>query len=338
MIMKRRLLILIISLSVVLCACGGAGLTADMAEPMMASGAANKTEMAMSDSAFEMDFSESEAVSGTSSLTQTENAQTSSRKLIRNVDLNVETKQFDTLINNIQDKIGEIGGYVERMDGYYGSTYSSYRSEKNATIVSRVPADRLDEFITDIGNRSNITYRSESVTDVTLDYVDIESHKKMLIEERDRLMEFLKSAESIEDIISIEDRLTEVRYQIDSLESQIRTYDNKIDYSTVTISIQEVIDYTVTPTESKSTWERIAEGFTNSLINIGIGLKEFFVWVIIHIPYILLWAVIIICIIFAVRKIRSKNPERAMKRRAKAEAKKAAKEAAKKDAGQKDEQ
>ena len=68
---------------------------------------------------------------------------------------------------------------------------------------------------------------------MTLQYVDLESHKKALTTEQDRLIELMEQAETVEDIITIEGRLSEVRYQLESMESQLRTYDNKIDYSTV---------------------------------------------------------------------------------------------------------
>ena len=91
---------------------------------------------------------------------------------------------------------------------------------------------------------SNITYRQENVEDVTLDYVDVESRKKMLETEQQRLLELLETAESLDDILTIESRLTEVQYELDSKESQLRTYDNQIDYSTVYLDINEVVRYT----------------------------------------------------------------------------------------------
>ena len=186
-----------------------------------------------------------------------------------------------------------------------------------------MPSAKLDDFIASVGDNSNITYRSENVTDVTLDYVDLESHKKMLAEEQNRLLEFLKEAETIEDIITIEDRLTEVKYQLDSMESQIRTYDNKIDYSTVTLSIQEVIDYTVTVEPEKTVLQRMGEGFVNSITSIGAGVKEFAIWFVIKIPYFILWGVIIAIISVIVKKIKKRNPDKLMELKLKREKKKA---------------
>lgn len=258
---------------------------------------------------YDYDYEESMVMSdGTNSVdtSTTENASTTNRKLIRTVNLSVETKEFDNLVTSLENQVEELGGYVESMDGYYGSRYASYKTEKNATMVARIPSKSLDGFLNNVGEQSNIVNKSENVSDVTLDYVDMDSHKRMLEEEQDRLLAFLDEAETIEDIITIEDRLTTVRYQLESMESQLRTYDNKIDYSTVTIHISEVIDYTVIAQDEQTPIERMKEGFVSSLRNIGNGIKEFGIWFVINLPYIVLY-LILACIGLLIYKFVSKK-------------------------------
>ncbi len=151
---------------------------------------------------------------------------------------------------------------------------------------------------------------------MTLQYVDLESHKKALTTEQDRLIELMEQAETVEDIITIEGRLSEVRYQLESMESQLRTYDNKIDYSTVYLNIDEVERYT--PTEEVTTGERIRDGFVDSLKGVGRGISNFAIWFVVNLPYLAVWAVIIICIILVVRlvirKLEKSNVKKAAKR------------------------
>ena len=54
------------------------------------------------------------------------------------------------------------------------------------------------------------------------------------------ILELLEKAGTVEDIITIEGRLSEVRYQLEAYASQLRTFDNQVDYSTVHINISEV--------------------------------------------------------------------------------------------------
>ena len=301
-------------LSTALCACGSSSASsgsyknaaADTGayydEPMAAAESYDDAEMAMYDTGA--------GESASNSTQTTENASTSNRKLIRNASISVETKEFDALLANVDAKIKELGGYVENMNGNYGSKYESYRSNKSANITARIPAAKLDEFIGAVGEQANITSKSESVTDVTLDYVDMESHKKMLIEEQNRLLEFLDKAETVEEIISLEDRLTQVKYQLESMESQLRTYDNKVDYSTVNIDIREVIDYTPVVEEEKTPMQRMTEGFMDSLESIGIGFREFGIWFVIHLPYLLLLAIIGGIALFIILKVNKKNAKK----------------------------
>ena len=301
----------------------------------------NYAEEAVAYDDVEMYDAEAEAPASANTTQTSENASNTNRKLIRDMSLSVETKEYDALIKNLTDEITALGGYIEYMDVRNNSYYSG-KSSRGANLTARIPAANLDSFVNKVGETSNITNRTESVRDVTLTYVDMQSHKDMLIAERDRLMEYLNSADTIEDMMAIEDHLTDVRYQIDTMESQLRTYDNMVDYSTVNINVVEVIEYTpvVEPTEQQSTWERISEGFTHSVKDVAYDVKEFFIDLIINLPYILLFLVkvaivliILRIVIFSNKRLRNWYNEKKADRkayRAEKKAAKAAKKAAKK--------
>ena len=220
------------------------------------------------------------------------------RKLIKNVDLEVETENFDDLLLTVGDKTDRLGGYIE--ESYNGSNYYG-RGTRNASLTIRIPAEKLNEFLSDISDISNVVSRNESVTDVTLQYVDMESHKKVLLAEQERLLELLEQAENIEDIINLESRLSEVRYQIESMESQLRILDNQVSYSTVYLYIDEVTK--LTPVKEQSVWEKISTGFVNSLHQVGDDFVNFVIGLIIALPYLIVWAVIILILVLIIRFI-----------------------------------
>ena len=239
------------------------------------------------------------------------------RKLIKTVNLTVETEDYDQLITELEKEIEALGGYIEYKDAYHGdynSRQNTYRN-RHANITARIPAKKLEEFTGAVGEIGNITYESESVEDVTLQYVDLKSHKEMLITEQKRLLELLETAETMEDIIAIESRLSEVRYQIESMESQLRTFDNQVDYSTVHIEVEEVEHYT--PQPEKSTWDRIKTGFSENVYRVTSGIKNFAIEFVIAIPVLLVWAIVIVIAIVAGRFIIKKKRERAAKKLAK---------------------
>lgn len=235
----------------------------------------------------------------------TEASQTE-RKLIRNVSMSVETEAFDELINTVTNKTKTLGGYIESsnvwINEYYGNGDKKCR-EGNYTI--RIPKDRLDEFISVVESGTNVTQKEESVDDVTLTYVDLESHKKALLTEQERLLELMSQATDMESILTIEERLTNIRYQIQSMESQLRTYDNQVDYSTLTLRINEVVR--IQTVDDQSIWSEIATGFGNNLYDVMKGIRNFFVWIIVHIPNIIVWLIIIFVIMKVFKKIFGKK-------------------------------
>lgn len=240
------------------------------------------------------------------------NGAATNRKLIKTVDMNVETKEFDLVMSTIETQVSTLGGYIENMETYNGSTYSGYRSVRNASMTIRIPKDKLNGFLETVSEISNVVRRSENVEDVTLAYVDIESRRNALQTEQDRLLELLGRAESIEDIITIEERLSHVRYELESMESQLRTYDNKVDYSTVYLYIDEVQE--LTPIVEETAWQRMTGGFVESIQNIGNGAAEICIWLVVHSPYFILYAVFVTVVILIVKTISKRSAAKQQKK------------------------
>ncbi len=251
-----------------------------------------------------------DAVTGTTGTEVNESAAStySERKLIRTVDLNVETKEFDLVMSTLEQQIDVLGGYIEQLDAYNGSSYYGYSKNRNANMTIRIPKDKLDGFLEMVSGISNVINRSEYVEDVTLAYVDIETYRNTLRTEQERLLAFLEQAESIEDIITIEERLSNVRYELESMEAKLRTYDNQVDYSTIYLSITEVQE--LTPVVEETVWERITGGFVESVQNIGNGIVEFAIWFVINIPYIIIWVIVIVLMILLIKKLQKRRRER----------------------------
>jgi len=236
--------------------------------------------------------------------------QSSERKLIKTVSMDVETVQFDDLVAKVYDKAQALGGYIENSNISGNSEYNE--STRNANFTIRIPKDSLEKFVEIVENGANVTNKNEQVEDVTLNYVDLESHKEALETEHERLLELMAEADDMDTLIMLESRLTEVRYQIQSMESQLRTYDNQVDYATINLYINEVAR--IEKVEKQSVWTEMATGFVNSLYNVCEGLVDFIVWFIVKLPYLIIWAAVISGIVFVIKKIIRKNRKKAQAR------------------------
>lgn len=221
------------------------------------------------------------------------------QKLIRTVWLDAETEDLDTLLSGIEARVAELGGYVEAREVYNGSAYSS-RRYRYADLTVRIPAERLDVFVDQVSQTSNITSTNETTENVTLSYVATQSRITALEAEEERLLELMAMAENLEDLLLIEQRLTEVRTELEEVTSQLRLYDNLVDYGTIHLSLQEVKEYTVTE-QPETVWERISTGFMRSMKNLGNGLTELFIFLIVCLPYLIPPAVIVVVVVLAVK-------------------------------------
>ncbi len=228
------------------------------------------------------------------------------RKLIRTISIEAETEDLTSLTDALTARIAALGGYVESKNLRNGSAYSGYY-RRTLSLTVRIPAEKADEFVAQVSEESNIVSSTESIDDVTLQYVDTESHVKALETEQDRLLALLEKAETLKDILTLEERLTSVRYELERYASYLRTLDNQVTYATIHLSVTEVKEYTPIIEEEPTVWQRISTGFGRSLKNIGESLTDFFVWFTVNSPYILIWGAIAAVIILILRKRRGKS-------------------------------
>ena len=281
-----------------LAGCGASSMAADSAPAM-------KNEIAVeSPAAPVLDVDYGTSVSGAG-----QSVPGAEQKLIKTVHMDVETEDLEALLPQISSRIIALNGYVENQELYNGSSYSSYRS-RSANLTIRVPAESLNGFVEDVKGVSNVISYNESTDNVTLQYVSTESRMKALEVEQERLLELLAKAENMSDLLEIEARLTDVRYELENVTSQLRVLANQVDYATIYLYISQVKVYT--ETEEQTVWQRIGSGFKENLQDIGEDLTDFFVWVITYSPQLILWAAIITAAVVIIkRKFAKKKVSRA---------------------------
>ncbi|MCI9440208.1 MAG: DUF4349 domain-containing protein [Ruminococcus sp.] len=224
----------------------------------------------------------------------------SKRKLIKTVSLSMETKTFDALKKQMEESVSSFGGYIENSSYDAPQGGQQYRYYY---LCVRIPADQLDTFVGKAGEMGTITNKSESVEDVTLDYVDKTAYKESLQTEYERVTKLLEQAEDLDQILALESKLSELRYEINSYESQLRTYDNRIDYGTVHIYISEVEYEQET---SDTVGSRISNGFRNSLFSVRDFFVNAFVFLVSNLPVILLLIVIAGIVVFTGKKAKGR--------------------------------
>jgi Domain of unknown function (DUF4349) len=261
-----------------------AEVAADMASAPMMEQAAEYEEMAMAKKAEAPQVAEQQ---GNAS------EQIIERKIIRTGNIRFETDDLAESKKLLMARVNQLGGYVSNEAKYEHTTYAEQ------TMTVRVPYQKFDTlllFVTE--HAAKITNQDINAQDVTEEFIDIQARLKTKKDLEQRYTELLKMAKNVEEILSIERQLGEVRAEIESMQGRLQYLSSQVNFSTLTISF-----FVSTPTIASFGGE-FGEGFVNGWNN----LVYFFIGL------INIWPFIIIAIIafFAFRKWR-KNRIKAQK-------------------------
>ena len=243
------------------------------------------------------------------------------RMLIRRVTMDVETLRYNDVIMSVRAQTIALGGYSESSSEYGTGEEKDLRT---ASLVIRVPSEYLDELIGAFGGYCTVLSQSEYTEDVTLQYTDIESHIEALRAEQSTLLELLADTSDVNYIIQLQNRLSEISYEIESYESQARVLANLSSFGTLTLTVREAIEEeeevtpTPTPEDDPSFREEMRGSLNDTLKDIRKGVRNLAVDFAGVLPYILIALaalipfVIILIIVIAVHKKHKKAAKAAV--------------------------
>ena len=240
------------------------------------------------------------------------------RKLIRSASMTLETLHFDQTIADVTALVSRLGGYMEstRIEGE--SAYSSYSNERSAEFIARVPVSSYDTAQEELAQLGSVRERSENAEDVTDQYYDVQAELDALKIQQERLLTMMEQADKMEDLIALEEALTNVRTRINERTSAIRRYDGLIEYATIRLSINEVVEYSERIEKPATFGQRIAETFKGSLDFIRAFGETIVLGIVAVGPFVLVYgggiALVVVIVLMCVRagKRRKKtagNPE-----------------------------
>ena len=240
---------------------------------------------------------------------QTDPSRTS--KIIYNASVTLETTEFEDVQERIARLVAEKGGFMEssRISGSnYNQIARGNAGTRSAFYTIRVPQESFDVIMNTLPEIGNVPYSEMSSRNVTRNYYDTEMRREAFQAQEKRLLEMLSAAETVKDMLAIQDQLTEVQYEIDSLSGTLRYYDDQVNYSTISLTVQEVREYTPQPTVKLSYWERMTAEFMDSLKATGEFFQNAFLWFVVSLPWLLPLALFIMLLVFLLRRLCRNSP------------------------------
>lgn len=229
------------------------------------------------------------------------------QKVIRNASMSLETKTFDESLQSLTETVDQMGGYIQstNVEGKKPEQWGD--SGRYAYLVARIPAERLDEFLGGVSQSFSVISQSTDANDITSQYYDVEGRKKTYETQLARLEAILTDAATLADVLALETEIARVRYEIESLETELRGWDNQVNYSTVSLDIRELTEFSRPQASEQSLGERISLAFSGAVRGTGDFFQDALVWLVGALPALLILAIIILLLWLLWRKVLSKR-------------------------------
>lgn len=227
-------------------------------------------------------------------------------KVIRTAELTIQTLDFDQSVTDLAALTEANKGYYETAQIESGGYYDQY-ARRSAYYVVRVPKENFVSFRDAVGTVGHIYNSTEGTQNVGEEYYDTEARLETLTTKRERLLALLEKADVMEDIISLENALADVQYEIDMYTSTLRKYDSLIGYSTFTIYLNEVVKIEQEPGPQESFGTRLLASLKDGLSSFGEALQSFAFWLARNLITLVILAVIVVVVVKVVLHYRKKR-------------------------------
>lgn len=227
------------------------------------------------------------------------------RKIIYTTSLEIETVEYDKSIDALENLVKEYDGFIQSSRIERQSQTSRGFSLRRAYYTLRIPSESREDFIRASGDVGVIILNETEGDDVTDRFYDTQARIQTLEVQENRLVELLSEAENLSDILDIEDRLSHVRYEIESLTGILDKLSSLVDMSTVYVEIYEV--KALTEPDPDSFLEQVVATFNSSIKALVTTLRYIALGIVAIAPFLVALAVFIILLVVIIKSCKKRR-------------------------------
>ena len=190
------------------------------------------------------------------------------RKIVKTSNLGIETKigKFKETDSQVRDVVKGTESIIITENIYSNKVDSKEIFTGNYTI--KVKIDKLDLVTNQLKTLGKVTSFNQGADDVTGEYTNVNIELQVEKERLERFQEMYADAEEITDKIELNDRIFNQERTIKYLEDSIKDVDQRIDYSTIYLTINERSNYLGIAFVKLSDLARSFMGSLNSLVRL----------------------------------------------------------------------
>ena len=153
----------------------------------------------------------------------------------------VRTSDITLVVSDVATALDKISKLAEDSQGFVVS--SNQWKDNGAlmgTITIRVPSGEFDNAMSTLrGMADEVTSENTSAQDVTAEYVDLSSTLKNLQATEAQLLEIMKKAVTVDDILAVQNQLTNIRGQIESTKGRMQYLEQTSATSLISVSLTQ---------------------------------------------------------------------------------------------------
>jgi hypothetical protein len=212
-------------------------------------------------------------------------------KIIKTANISMEVSDYTKSKKQIDSIIIAAKAYITNE----GFQQSDLQLGNNMEI--KVPAagfDGLLKSLTTVAKR--VDYQNIYTQDVTEEYIDVKTRMENKRKVEKTYLDLLKKTKNIEDVLKIENKLGEIRAEIESAQGRMKYIDHQVNLSTISLYFYQKLDFKYTPEEMPSFWQKVKEalhaGWKGIVWVLIFFMKIWPVWVITGIVYLIWWKTI----------------------------------------------
>lgn len=110
-------------------------------------------------------------------------------------------------------------------------------ARRTASLSVSVPHERFDATVNELAALGRVVARSESAEDVSDQIVDSQARLRNLRHEEGDLLRIMDRSGKISDVLDVEQQLSSVREQIEQLDAQVQSMQNRVAYSSISVTL-----------------------------------------------------------------------------------------------------
>ena len=238
-------------------------------------------------------------------------------KIIYSASATVETTDFDGTVEKLEALIAQYGGFVESSsvsgNNYYHTSHG-YASSRSADYRIRIPSRDFGTVMNSLSTLGNVPYSNTYTENITSQYYDVQARLNAYRTQEQSLLDMMAKAVKVSDLLEIQEQLSDVRYHIESLQSTLTNWDRQVSFSTISLSVQEVQEYT--PEAKLSFGEQLRLALVRGIKGIGEFFRDLLLWLLEALPALLILAAFVVLIVFLVRRLLRRRAEKRAKKAA----------------------